>query len=309
MERNINIEKHYKLTDIQAYIKFHNFNFIYNKLDLIKSQLIPCAPVGIYPTRYPIVIKPIINLFGMSRDITKINNDNEYEIYLRKKPSPSNFWMPYLEGNHYTIDLFLLDGEIIYSNTFQSFSKNDNREKKYSTHVKNKKNYIGIFKEHRYIKSYVLSSRVQKFLSSYLKNYTGCVNIEIINDIIIEMHLRWNGDNYIYREHSRLFNFLHTKIELYKKKRQRKTYIYRFPFTTCFYIPLFIYKKREKEKNQLIIDEYNHILLKQTNNRLNIYYDDLSSIKQQMIKRYCVIVFYNEKEKYNFLRYLYKNGC
>lgn len=331
MERttNIDIEILHKLTDIQAYIKFHNFNFIYNKLELIKSQSIPCAPVGIYPTKYPIVIKPILNLFGMSHDVMKINSDEEYETYLKQQPSPSNFWMPYLTGNHYTIDLFLWKGEIIFTNSFQSFSSNNKNREKHKYRIQQKNN-IGIFKEHRYIKSFVLSSTLQNFVSSYVKNYTGCLNIEVINNIILEMHLRWNGDNFIYRENSSLFQYLDEKIYMCQINNNIKSYLFKFHCKECFYIPIFIFHQREKETIQRIMKEYKKERI-QTNNtdninnkknstinttnnvenntKIKIYYDDLNSIKQQEIKRYCVVVFYDKKEKDYFIEYLYKNGC
>ena len=50
--------------------KYHN---IYNKLWLSEIQGVPCGPMGVQPGAYPVIMKPIINLFGMSREGLKLS--------------------------------------------------------------------------------------------------------------------------------------------------------------------------------------------------------------------------------------------
>lgn len=306
------IEKLHSITDIQAYIRFPTHNFVYNKLDLIQKQNIPCAPSGVYPspTHYPIVMKPIINLFGMSRDTIKIEKDDAYtkQIHNPNHPSsPSNFWMPFIEGNHYTIDLLIYQGDILFMNTFQSFS----HEQKGMT--------IGIFREHQYRKHFSLPQICVDFLRSILGDYIGCVNIEIIGDVILEMHLRWNGDNFMYRENPSLFPFLNEKIRERQESIQPKppkSYTFSFRDKVYEYVPLFIYRPSDISILKKCIRRYKREIERETEGggegekedmrKFSIHYDDLTSIKQQTIKRYCVIVFTDEKEKNKFIKYIYK---
>ena len=63
----------------------------------------------------------------------------------------------------------------------------------------------GIFRYHVYRPEYILPANIQAELTKYcLAEYSGPLNIEIICPptmpaVIIEAHLRWNGDNYIWK--------------------------------------------------------------------------------------------------------------
>ena len=98
------------INDSQAWINYPNYQFIYNKLWIAQSQFINCAPMNVYPEKYPVFFKPIINLIGMSRGVKKINNKNEYDKYLKD----GFFWEEFLEGNQYCIDLVLKNGNILF---------------------------------------------------------------------------------------------------------------------------------------------------------------------------------------------------
>ena len=62
------------LNDLDAWISYPDHNWIYNRLDIAKYQKLKCAPMPIQPTQYPVIIKPIINLYGMGNKIIKINS-------------------------------------------------------------------------------------------------------------------------------------------------------------------------------------------------------------------------------------------
>jgi hypothetical protein len=63
----------------------------------------------------------------------------------------------------------------------------------------------GIFKYHVYRPDYILPTNIQaELVKPGLAEYSGPLNIEIICPpnmpaVIIEAHLRWNGDNYIWK--------------------------------------------------------------------------------------------------------------
>jgi len=177
--------------DIQAWKKYHTYHNIYNKLWIAESQNLPCGPMGIYPEEYPIIFKPIINLYGMSRGFKIIKNEDEYQEYL----DDGLFWMPYLSGDHYTIDLVIIKGEIKHIACLKSFSYTEE----------------GTFNYHESMPEYELPIHIIEWVKLYLKDYIGCANIELINNKIIEVHLRLNGDYYLYddnftKELSKLYN-------------------------------------------------------------------------------------------------------
>ena len=81
--------------DVEAYARNPDFNWVYDKLSLVKDQGIACAPVGVNPNNYPVCIRPIINLFGMSRDAHYIENIDDYEEYITDERPSGQFWMPF----------------------------------------------------------------------------------------------------------------------------------------------------------------------------------------------------------------------
>lgn len=165
--------------DKDAYQTFYDNNDVYNKLYLSQLQGLDAAPVGITPIEFPVIIKPIINLYGMSNGFKKIDSIDNYQI----KKEYGMFWQKYLDGIQYNFDINMKDGKII-----QYFC------------VISEPGENGMFKYHYYEKNYTLSKKNYEFIEKILYNYSGFVNIEIINDFIIEMHLRLNGDLFLYSE-------------------------------------------------------------------------------------------------------------
>ena len=93
-EYNVDISDVIPKNDLEAWILFPKYNFIYNKLFLFQYQNIDCDPMPIFPNEYPIVIKPIINLMGMGLNAIKINNDIEFKQHLTN----NHFWCKYIDG-------------------------------------------------------------------------------------------------------------------------------------------------------------------------------------------------------------------
>ena len=46
--------------------------------------------------------------------------------------------------------------------------------------------------------NYVINDKIRFLINNNLQDYTGCLNLEIIDNNIIEAHLRLNGDFYLY---------------------------------------------------------------------------------------------------------------
>ena len=164
--------------DISSWIKYNEYNFIYDKLSLAQLQNLDCAPLPIIPTIFPVIVKPIINLYGMSRGLKKINN---YEEFILIKEN-GYFWEKYLDGEQYNYDIVIKNGKIIDSFCYYSVPLND-----------------GTFLYHQYIKNNI-PSNIVKLIEELMENYTGFMNIELIDGYIIEAHLRLNGDFFIFNE-------------------------------------------------------------------------------------------------------------
>lgn len=172
-----NFSNKISVNDSQGWIRNPDHQFIYNKLWVAQSQFIDCAPMEVYPQKYPVVFKPIINLIGMSRGFRKINNKDEYNKYLQD----GFFWEDYLEGDHWCIDLVLNKGEILFYSCLLSHPGED-----------------GSFKYHESLPDFVLPDHIKYWIMSFFEDYVGCMNIEVINGVIIEGHLRLNGDFHLY---------------------------------------------------------------------------------------------------------------
>lgn len=192
------------VNDCTAYTLYSGqANRIYNRLDLAHAQNIVAAPFGVLPPdnipglTWPIIVKPIVNLYGMSRNFDIIPDRAAYNELLEDNTIAGQFWMPFISGRHYTVDALMYKGTIIFYYALESVA---NPERP------------GIFKYHVLRPDYVLPPTIQAALTRYcLADYTGPLNIEIIQPhkshpsqplqqpVIIEAHLRWNGDNHLWK--------------------------------------------------------------------------------------------------------------
>ena len=133
--------------DTEAWTKLKPWNFVYDKLFIADSQGLPCGPWGTYPNKYPIIIKPIINLFGMSRGFQLIKNEKEYDLITN---ADGHLWEEYLIGDNMTIDLIIINGEIIDYYPIRSIPGQN-----------------GSFKYHETLIDYQIPDNVKKWISDY----------------------------------------------------------------------------------------------------------------------------------------------
>lgn len=155
--------------DTAAWKMYPDHNWVYNKLELCKSQDIESGPHGVKPSFEPVFSKPIINLYGNNLRAQKIFNWEDKEYY------PGHFWMPVLNGTHLSTDMVLVDGVHQWSYTMQAFEDEDGNISRYES-------ANGEFEE--------LLDKAKLWALNKLNGYTGIVNIETINGKIIDCHLR-----------------------------------------------------------------------------------------------------------------------
>jgi hypothetical protein len=111
----------------------------------------------------------------------KINNQIEYQKY----SSSGYFWMPILEGPHLSYDFVLIKGEIKLFICFQGYPTKDGMFDYCETQNKS-------------VPPEFLLNWISKHLNKDDKKYTGCLNIEIIGDKIIDCHLRMGDINQLH---------------------------------------------------------------------------------------------------------------
>lgn len=244
--------------DIDAWEILKDYHNIYNKLWIAENQNLSCGPMGTLPKIYPVIFKPIINLFGMSRSFKIIYNKKEYNNNIKD----GLFWMEYLNGIQYCIDLIILDGNIKFYSCLKSVPYNE-----------------GTFNYHESIPDYELPNNIVNWINNNLSNYTGCVNLELINNNIIEAHLRLNGDFYLYND-----KFVIELSNLYNLKKWN----YEYNISKKYLIPIFV----NKDINLKLIDKNDIYLILKKYNCNNLLFDNINSFYQkETLSRY--IMFEN----------------
>ena len=159
-------------TDEIAWKHYWQHRWVYNKLEVVEWQGLPCGIVPTEPTEFPVVVKPIFNLMGGSINVQVCHNLEEYN----KITDPGCFWSPFHFGDHHSIDLILLDGKIVEMFSFHGeklqfgafdfWSLNDDETDD------------------------ELLELVEPWVNEFMSGYTGCLNLEVIGDHIIEAQLR-----------------------------------------------------------------------------------------------------------------------
>lgn len=157
-------------TDEVAYMHFYEYRNFYNKMDICDTQNIPHGPIGTRPTQYPVVMKPIINLKGGGVGSFVVHHEEQYNTV----NFPGLFWSPFQLGEHYSIDLILSNGTVVDHYC-----------------MRGEKLQHGMFDYWELIECPEQTYRyVHSWAEEWFEDYTGCLNVEVINDVIIECHLR-----------------------------------------------------------------------------------------------------------------------
>lgn len=163
--------------DFRAIELYENHRWLYNKKIIAKSQNIEYGDSNKIPSKYPIIVRPIVNLYGMGKDAFFVDNSKDFKI-------PTDFfWAEVLKGKHISVDIFF------NNNTIQDYIAFEGLPDKLFT-----------FDHWEYLPDYKLPTNIVKWTNKYLKKYNGVFNIEILDKRIIECHLRMGDLNYFQNE-------------------------------------------------------------------------------------------------------------
>lgn len=157
-----------------AYEHYKKFRFLYDKYFIAKSQGVLCGKYPKLPLKFPVIVRPKINLMGMGKNAYFANNSGEIKRYNKE-----DFWVEKFKGEHFSVDVFFNQHGILGIIAFKGISGPG-----------------FTFKLWEYIKNYSLSERIIKWIYTYLKGFSGVFNLEIIGNKIIECHLRMGDLNF-----------------------------------------------------------------------------------------------------------------
>lgn len=180
--------------DVVAWKLYPNHNWVYNKIELSRTQGIECGPHGVSPPFSPVFSKPIFNLYGMGLGAKQIfeYDPGHYEA--------GHFWSPVFHGKHMCTDVALVKGVRQWHYAFDCH-KDEN----------------GSFIEYHSIHDkdhYDVLDYISAWAKVHLDGFTGIVNFETIGKHIIDCHLHMNTQFIdLYGE-----NWLEAAIKLYNKE-------------------------------------------------------------------------------------------
>lgn len=160
----------FPIEDVDAWTANPPHRWVYNRLSVSEVCGVPCGPAGVEPGEYPVIWKPVINLWGMGRGA---------EIAEGPTPHRSGFmWQKLLTGRHVSTDVMVTNGGVIW-------------------HAQ----ALGIAQTPRSFSAWFLGvdfydewDAVAHFVGAHLAGYSGPVNVETIGGQIIEVHLRLTQD-------------------------------------------------------------------------------------------------------------------
>jgi len=162
------------VNDYEAYDMYPDYQYVYDKLWVAQSQDLDCGTCEDMPTELPVIIRPKTNLAGMGKGTYYINNKEDIKFIPNRY-----FWTEVLEGDHMSIDMFVYEGSVEDYVVFQGFPQTG-----------------FTFNYWEYINYYELPINIRFWIREKIKGFHGMINIEMIGDKIIEVHLRMGDLNY-----------------------------------------------------------------------------------------------------------------
>lgn len=158
--------------DIDCWEWFPRQRWIYEKINIAKSQNLPCGTRDTKPDTYPVFTKPNINLKGMGLGSRAIVSSAEFECFVL----PSHMWMPLATGDHVSTDCAVSNGKIIWLRHSHGLAWREGTFKHWIIETGQRPELTHILGE---------------WISRNMAGYTGMLNVESIGHTIIEAHLRF----------------------------------------------------------------------------------------------------------------------
>jgi len=161
--------------DFDAYRWNERHRWVYNKLFLAEVQEIESAPHGIAPTHYPVSSQPIYDLRGLGAGRRTLHTVAEYRRYC----SAGYFWRRCLSGEQLRTDLAVTQGSVRWSRHAVASTSGEGSYDHWVLEVRARDE---------------LSSRQADWVGRHLPDYTGMLNLDSIDGIIVAAGLRFTAD-------------------------------------------------------------------------------------------------------------------
>ena len=176
------LNKDIPLLDIDAWDLFPKYNYVYNKLQINRASGIPCNMMGASrgPDDFPVVVRPIYNLYGMGCEARQVDWPNEFE----KLCLPGFFCAKKIVGPHCSWDMAVVRGDVVWCQTFSGMPHDSELPGMFSHWSTSGANPT-------------IKRKVESWVDNNLAGFTGMVNVETIGGYIIECHLRVGDSLYL----------------------------------------------------------------------------------------------------------------
>lgn len=156
--------------DHSAWHTYPKNRWMFNKLEASASFGVESAPHGIEPTSYPVVSKPIYNLYGMGKGAKFVESEHDF-VY-----QAGHMWSEWLTGEHTSIDVVIMydkptyfihsKGYALDLQTFDYWSVNNHRNEE-------------------------IENIITQWCSGNINDMKfGILNFEFVGSKCIEVHLR-----------------------------------------------------------------------------------------------------------------------
>lgn len=186
MTESLSIEEDFQAWE--AFKSIKKYRWLFNKMEVALRQGLHAGPAATAPSHAGTYIyRPIYNLYGMGIGAKKFQyNESMYNLMINNGiVPPGYFWCEWVDGEHYSIDYERVD----YSWEVRSVWKGEHESKENLTKFNSwtRIDNWGMFDAY-HLNSYCLNlpflrnSNITKF------------NLEMIDNAIIEVHLRWGND-------------------------------------------------------------------------------------------------------------------
>ena len=189
--------------DKAAAKKYPEYEYVYDKLWVANNQGLESGTLEELlkkknASKFPIFIKPRYGTnTARSVGCYKINSYSELEYHKGKKEV---MWSEFIDGKEEMTDFILWNGKIVYQLTYL-YSETQIEFVEIWKHIDNKTNP---------------PKNIEKWVLTYMKNYSGIVNVQYRKNTIIEVSLRpARGGSYLKSSKNR--NIINSINHLYDK--------------------------------------------------------------------------------------------
>lgn len=151
--------------DSEAYDRYPKLNWIYDKYLLLKTLGQPVWDLEKeIPNKYPVIVKPRKNLFGLGKDCYFASFPSQIEKVV------GMIAQPILTGQHISTDYVLINGKIGGMTSFIGYKDE--------------------YKEFYLWERTPYTAKINHIIQNLFKEHTGVVNVETIGGKLIEAHIR-----------------------------------------------------------------------------------------------------------------------